>query len=64
MKRGEGAELNIVVHSPADAEGIQALRTQVAEVHAQAVARFLEELACPDGQKRRLIRQTEKSVGP
>lgn len=55
--------MNIVVHPPVNPEAARALRERVAAVHAQAVARYLEELACPSEQKRQLIEKIEESVG-
>ena len=63
MKCREGPDLNIVVHPPVNPEAARALRERVAAVHAQAVARYLEELACPSEQKRQLIEKIEESVG-
>ena len=55
--------MNVVVYSPDGPEDIERLRARVAAVHAQAVARYLQKLSCPEEQKRQLIKKIEESIG-
>ena len=54
--------MNIVVHPPVGEENVLSLKKRVAEVHANAVARYLAKLDCPKEQKIQLLQKIKEEV--
>ena len=49
--------MKIIVHYPTTADKIDELEKSVADIHAQAVARYMENLSCPKKQKIKIVDQ-------
>ena len=53
--------MNVIVHYPKTAKGLELLRQKVAEVHAEAAIRHLNKLHCPKEQRLQLHREIKKA---
>ena len=58
LRKG-GRPVTVTVYGPRD---ITALQNEMAQVHAEAVIRQVERLACPVEQKREILRRVQERV--
>ena len=54
--------IHVIVHRPRTKEGQRELAKRVAEIHADAAARRIQALNCPEAQKKQLWDAIIKSV--
>ena len=53
--------MNIILHRPKTAEGLELLRQRAAKVHAEAVIQHISKLPCPQKQRLKLHSEIKKA---
>lgn len=54
--------MDIIMHYPKTEQGKIELHKKVAEVHVDAVGRYLSQLPCPKAQKVAILRSVEEEL--
>lgn len=54
--------MDIIMHYPKTEQGKTELHKKVAEVHVEAVDRYLAQLPCPKAQKVAILRSVEEEL--
>ncbi|MGN0519913.1 MAG: hypothetical protein ACI4LB_04160 [Candidatus Fimenecus sp.] len=54
--------MDIIMHYPKTEQGKTELHKKVAEVHIEAVNRYLSQLPCPKAQKVAILRSVEEEL--
>lgn len=54
--------MKVMVYYPTAEEDIAALQQKISEVHAQAVASYLQNLNCPKEEKLRLLKNIKNNI--
>lgn len=52
--------MNVILHGPASSKEEKELAKQIAEIHGDYILRFLENLDCPQEQKKQIIEGIKK----
>ena len=54
--------MDIIMHYPKTEQGKNKLHKKVAEIHVEAVDRYLAQLPCPKAQKVAILRSVEEEL--